>query len=121
MVERDLRAQDAAERALDRIEEPVRRLLSRGVDVIVQAGIPLVTRNGWGYEEAVQARVKRVTEVPLALDIRCSIASMQALSLSRIALLAGFQEEQLKDIAAYLGHAAIEVVAMASIRDRERR
>ncbi len=115
MVERDQRATDAAERALDHIEGPVKRLLSRRADVIIQAGIPLITRNGWGYEDKVRAAVSAVTAVPFNMDIRCSINAMRALGASRIAIVAGFDQEQQEVIVSYLKNAGIDVAAHYSI------
>jgi maleate isomerase len=115
MVERDQRAADAAERALDQIEAPVKGLLSRRADVIIQAGIPLITRNGWGYEDKVRATVSAVTDVPFTMDVRCSINAMQALGASRIAIVAGFDHEQQEVIVSYLKNAGIDVAAHHSI------
>ena len=77
MVERSQRTADAAVHALDRVEEPVRRLVARRVDVIVQAGIPLVTNHGCGYEAELRDRVARITPLPFAMDVRCSIDAMR--------------------------------------------
>lgn len=84
--------------------------------MIVQAGIPLVTRHGRAYEQTLQQRVGRITAVPLALDVRCSIEAMQALGLTRIALMGTFNEELLREIAAYLKGDEIAVVALRSIQ-----
>src|SRR5262245_39634066 len=38
------------ERAIERIETPIRRVLERRPDVIVQAGVPPIVNRGWGFE-----------------------------------------------------------------------
>jgi maleate isomerase len=96
-------------RAIAGIETPIRRLLARNVDAIVQAGVPPIVMKGWGFEDELRARVAEWTDVPFASDVGCSIAAMQALGMSRIGLLAsrhyhgGFAE--------YVGHAGIDVIA----------
>ena len=101
------------ERAIANIETPIRRLLSRNVDVIVQAGVPPVVENGWGFEDVLRKRVAQWTDVPFASDVGCCIAAMQAAGMRRITLLVneGYQ----KSFAEYISHAGIQVIATASI------
>lgn len=101
-------------KAIAGIETPIRRLLARRVDVIVQAGVPPIVQKGWGSEDELRARVAAWTELPFATDIGCCIAAMQALGMSRVAVLAS--ENLQRGLAEYLGHAGIELIAAASVR-----
>lgn len=96
-------------RAIAGIEAPIRRLLSRSADVIIQAGVPPIVSRGWGFEDELRARVAEWTPVPFATDIGCCIAALQALGIGRLALLASAALQH--GVPEYLNHAGIEVVA----------
>jgi maleate cis-trans isomerase len=100
-------------RAIAGIETPIRRLLSRDVDVIIQAGVPPIVSRGWGFEDELRARVAEWTDVPFATDIGCCISALQALGVSRPALLASEALQQ--GLPEYLAEAGIEVAAAASV------
>lgn len=96
-------------KAIAEIETPIRRLLSRGVDVIVQSGVPPVVTRGWGFEDELAARVATITDLPFASDIGCCIAGFRALGVTKVAVLA--DTGMLQGMAEYLGHAGIEQIA----------
>jgi maleate isomerase len=96
-------------RAIAGIETPLRRLLGRKVDAIVQAGVPPIVMKGWGFEDELRGRVAQLTDVPFASDVGCSIAAMQALGMNRIGLLAS--EHYHRGFAEYVRHAGIDTIA----------
>jgi maleate cis-trans isomerase len=96
-------------RAIADIEIPIRRLLNRKVDVIVQSGVPPVVTRGWGFEDELAARVATITDLPFASDIGCCIAAFRALGVVKVAVLA--DNSMLQGMADYLGHAGLEQVA----------
>ncbi len=100
--------------AMEHIEEPIRRVLSRGVDAIVQAGVPPIVTRGWGYEAELLARVRTITDVPFDTDVSACIAGFQALGVARVAVLAS--ESMLDGMADYFTAAGIEVVASSTAR-----
>jgi maleate cis-trans isomerase len=104
---------DEYERAVAGIEAPIKRLLSRGVDVIIEAGVPPIVRKGWGFEDELRARVAKLTDVPFATDIGCCIEGLRALGVQRVALLT--TENLQRGVGEYLHGAGIEMVAMAGV------
>jgi maleate cis-trans isomerase len=108
-----VRGDDAYARAIAGIEEPIRRLLGRGVDVIIQAGVPPIVEKGWGFEDELRARVAQWTELPFASDVGCCIAAMHALGMQRIGLLVSGANQQ--SFAEYIGHAGIDVATAQGI------
>ena len=97
------------EHAIEGIETPIRRLLGRAVDVIVQAGVPPIVNKGWGFLDEMQARIGRITEVPFASDVGCCVAAMQALGMRRIALLTNQRYQ--RSFADYIANAGIDTAA----------
>jgi maleate isomerase len=104
-------------RAIDEIETPIRRILTRRPDVIVQAGIPPITARGWGYEDVLRKRVAEWTDLPFASDVGCCIAAMHAVGIQRVAMLVG--DSMQGEFADYIRHAGIEVVAARGLHAAE--
>jgi maleate isomerase len=100
-------------RAMAGLEQPVKRLLARNVDVLVQAGVPPIVTAGWGSEEKLRARVAALTDVPYVTDIGCCIDALQAVSVRKVAVLTRANLQQ--GLPEYLSHAGIDVVASADI------
>ncbi len=113
-VSRDGPRVEAYARAMERLEEPIRRVVEAGVDVIVQAGVPPIVTRGWGFEDQLLARVRQITDLPFATDVGCCIAACAALEITKVAILA--TEQMQEGMADYLGHAGIEVVATSAAR-----
>ena len=101
-------------RALAHLEEPVRRLLSRKVDVIVQAGVPPIVTKGWGTEDELRARVAALTNVPYVTDISCCIEALGALRVRRVAVLTRLDLQ--RGLPEYLAHAGVDVVAASDVQ-----
>jgi maleate cis-trans isomerase len=101
------------EAAVEGIETPIRRLLGRGVDVIVQAGVPPIVNKGWGFLDEMRARISQITDVAFASDVGCCIAAMQAVGMTRIGLLTNQQYQS--SFGAYVANAGIRTVAAAEL------
>jgi maleate isomerase len=102
--------------AITRLEVGLQRLVSRHVDVIVQAGTPHISQKGWGFEDELRARVGKITDLPFITDIGASIKAMGLLRIKRAVEVDPFNDEIHKQMADYLGHAGIEVVHALSLR-----
>lgn len=103
--------------AIAGIESPIRRLISRKADVLVQAGVPPTVTAGWGSEDELRARVAAWTDLPFVTDIGSCISGLQALGVHRIAVLT--RENLQRGLPEYLGHAGLDVVGTAVIEAPE--
>jgi maleate isomerase len=106
-------------RSTGRIAAGVRELLKHDVDVIVQAGVPHITIQGWGFEEKLRTDVAGLTDLPFVMDTRACIEAMQHLRMSRIALVSPFPEEIAETVIEYMRHAGIEIVCNRRVRTAE--
>ncbi|HEX3245383.1 MAG TPA: hypothetical protein VHX16_08260 [Chloroflexota bacterium] len=84
------------------LEEAVRELHVRGVDAIIQVGVPYVVAGGPGYERTVLERVAKVTSIPASCDIFTCVEALRALSVERVALVTPFPANTNDDIGRYL-------------------
>jgi len=109
--------EDGYARAMAGLEQPVRRLLARKVDVLVQAGVPPIVTAGWGSEEKLRVRVAALTAVPYVTDITCCIEAMQTLGVTKVAVLT--RASLLQGLGDYLEHANIQMVADQEIEAPE--
>ena len=110
-------AQAEYDRVVANIEVPVRRLLERNPDVIVQSGIPPVMTHEWGFHQQVRARVAEITPLPFITDAAASIAAMQATGISRVVVLGNaFNEELVAHVTRYLKAAGIAVIEAQQLR-----
>src|SRR3954467_7736527 len=57
---------DQYKKAMENLDVPIRRVMERNVQAIVQSGVPPIVTRGWGYEEEVLAKVRAVTDIPYA-------------------------------------------------------
>jgi maleate cis-trans isomerase len=103
--------------AIAGIEAPVRRLMARRADVLVQAGVPPTVTAGWGSEDKLRDRIASWTDLPFATDIGSCISGLRVLGARRIAVLARSNIQN--GLADYLGHADLEIVASAGIEAPE--
>jgi maleate isomerase len=110
-------SQDQYDMGLSRMPFALEEMKRRGVDVVVQAGVPLVVTHGWGYETTLLEEIRTHTSIPAVTDIGASIAAMQTLGMARVVMLSPFADQLEGQITEYVDHAGIQVVAMASLLD----
>jgi maleate isomerase len=95
---------------MSRIPQGTKVLIAQGVDVVVQAGVPHTTVEGWGYESRLRAEVREITDVPFVIDTHSSIDAMKTLGMSRVLMVSPFPEKSSAHVIEYVSHAGIEVV-----------
>src|SRR5262245_56515770 len=59
-------SQDQYDLGLSRLPFALEEMVRRKVDVIVQAGVPLVVTHGWGYETQLLQEIHEHIDVPVA-------------------------------------------------------
>jgi arylmalonate decarboxylase len=102
--------------ALTRLEPAVAEMVSRKVEAMVQAGVPLTVTHGWPFHEKLMAQVGQLTKVPFATDIGACIQAMQTLGMRRVVMLTPFDDAMHGQLSEYVKHAGIEVAAAQSVR-----
>ena len=103
-------------RSVSRIPAGVRELLRHDIDVIVQAGVPHITIQGWGFEDKLRAEVAQITTLPFVMDTRACIEAMRHLQMSRIAFVSPFPEQMTEGVVEYMRHAGVEIVASRRVQ-----
>jgi maleate isomerase len=102
--------------ALGRMEAAVAEMVSRKVDSIVQAGVPLTVTQGWDFHNQLTRQVADLTKIPFATDIGACIDAMQALGMTQVVMVTPFDDAMHEQLARYVGNAGIRVVAAHSVR-----
>lgn len=102
------------ETALDALWPAHEFLVSRGVDRIVQGGIPVSAIMGrdWTLRFLEQARER--STIPVDADFEESIAGLRALGCHRIAMASKWDGEVMEVVGNYLRHAGLEPLGWAS-------
>jgi len=103
------------ETAFAGLEEAARELDVRGVDVIVQVGVPYVVAGGPGYERTVLERVVRVTPIPAICDIATCVDALHSLQVSRVAVVTPFPEKTNDDIRRYVAGFNVKADSVVSV------
>ncbi len=101
-------------RPVSRIPNGVKLLADQGVHVIVQAGVPHITAQGWGFEEKLRAQVREITDIPFIMDTHASIEAMKSLGMSPVLMVSPFTEPASAHVGEYVSHAGIEIVERTS-------
>jgi maleate cis-trans isomerase len=90
-----------------------KELAARDVDVIVSAGIPLITSKGPGYHEQLERELAEAVEnrKPVTTDIGCVINALTALDLREIVISSLYQGYIQDNVIRYLDHYRIRTLA----------
>src|SRR5215510_12105422 len=106
--------------ALTRMEAAVAEMVSRKVDVIVQAGVPLTVTQGWDYHNKLGSEVAKLTNIPFVTDIGACIEAMQALGIRRVVMITPFDDPMHNQLTRYVSNAGIQVLTAQSITPHRR-
>jgi maleate isomerase len=90
-----------------------KELVERDVDVIVAAGIPLMTAKGAGYHAQLEREIAEAISYkkPVTSDVRCVIDALSAFNLKEIVLSSLYQGYIQDNVIKYLEHYGITTLA----------
>jgi maleate isomerase len=103
------------EAAFAGLEQAAHELHVRGVDAIIQVGVPYLVAGGPGYERTVIERVARITPIPFTCDIVTCVDALHALNIGRVAVVTPFPANTNDDITRYLAGYDVTVDALESV------
>lgn len=101
--------------AIDRLEAATEEIMSRKPMSLIQAGVPLIAFQGWGFEDELLGRIAKVTDTPAGTDLGSCIMAMQRLGIKRPAMLTPFDDATHDKLTAYVANAGIGVASAASV------
>ena len=101
--------------AIDRLEAATEEIMSRKPMSIMQAGVPLIAFQGYGFEDEVLRRIGNVTDTPAGTDLGSCIMGMKLLGMKRPAMLTPFDDRTHQKLTEYVANEGIEVVQTASV------
>ncbi len=102
-------AQDV-ERVFTPLEELTARLVERGVDIVVQGGVPLPLLIGREGLARVLERIERAAGVPATSTVLCVVQAGSALGIKRIAVANKWSEGMNRTLAEFFQAEGISVV-----------
>ncbi len=101
--------------AIDRLPAATEEIMTRRPQSIMQAGVPLIATRGWKFEDEVLGRIASVTDTPAATDLGSCIRAMNALGMTRVAMLTPFDDRTHAQLAGYVANADIEIANAGSV------
>jgi maleate cis-trans isomerase len=106
-------AQDV-ERVFEPIEALTRSLVERGVDIVIQGGVPLPLLIGQDQLKRVLERIERAGHVPATSTVLCVVESAKGLGLERVAVANKWSEAMNATLAEFFKTAGVEVVGTSA-------
>jgi len=100
----------AVDAALERFWEGVEFLRGRGVERIVQGGIPVSAHAGRDRILRLVAEAERRTGIPVSADFEESIEALRSLGVRRVAVAAKWDDALMAAVGRYLTDAGLDVV-----------
>ncbi len=100
---------------IERLPAATEEIMTRRPQSIMQAGVPIIAGRGWKFEDEILARIGSVTDTPAATDLGSCIKAMNALGMSRVAMLTPFDDKTHAQLAEYVANADIEVANAGSV------
>ena len=101
--------------AIDRLEAATEEIMSRKPMSIMQAGVPLIAFQGYGFEDEVLRRIANVTDTPAGTDLGSCIMGMKLLGIKRPVMLTPFDDRTHQKLTEYVANEGIQVAQAASV------
>lgn len=106
-------AQDV-ERVFSPLEELTAQLAERGVDIVVQGGVPLPLLIGRAGLARVLERIERVAGVPATSTVLCVVEAANALGIRRIAVANKWSESMNRVLAEFFQAKGVSVIGAST-------
>src|SRR4029453_2935815 len=107
-------SKDAVERGVAPLDSYVDQLMERGVQLIMQSGVPLPLLIGVEAHDRLIERIAKRSGVPATSSVLGVVATAKQLGLRRIAVANKWSETMNKTLAAFFAREKIEVAGVAS-------
>ncbi len=102
------------ERVFEPIEKLTLALVERGVDIVVQGGVPLPILIGQDALKRVLERIESVGKVPATSTVLCVVEAAKGLGLKRIAVANKWTDAMNATLASFFADAGIEVIGTSN-------
>jgi len=102
------------ERVFEPIEALTRSLVERGVDVVIQGGVPLPLLIGQQALARVLERIERAGNTPATSTVLCVVEAARGLGLQRVAVANKWSEAMNATLAGFFAAGGIEVVGSSA-------
>jgi len=102
-------AQDV-ERVFEHIDERIDMLMERGIDIILQAGVPLPILIGSEALARLLDHIERKTGLPATSTVLSVVAAAKRLGLKKVAVANKWSDHMNQSLAGFFGRDGIEVV-----------
>jgi arylmalonate decarboxylase len=103
------------ERAYEPIDDIMRELRARKVDLVVQGGVPLPLATGRAFHDRLLARMTEVAEAPATSTVECVVDALRGLGLRRVVVANKWSEPLNRCLAdEFFGPAGIAVAGVST-------
>ena len=102
------------ERVFEPLEQLTALLVERGVDIVVQGGVPLPILIGREALGRVLARIQRVSKVPVTSTVLCVVEAAKALGVKKIAVANKWSEPMNRNLADFFAAGGVAVAGVSS-------
>ncbi|MFC1815291.1 hypothetical protein ACFL0M_04960 [Thermodesulfobacteriota bacterium] len=102
------------ERVFAPLEEYLTMLVERGVDIVVQSGVPLPILVGLEYHDKLLARIEKATGLPATSTVLSVVAAARSLGIQNIALANKWNPTMNKVLGMFFEREGIQIAGISS-------
>lgn len=102
------------ERVFAPLEEHLAILVGRGVNIVVQSGVPLPILMGLEYHDNLLARIEKATGLPATSDILNIVSAAKSLFIQNIALANKWNSNMNKVLGMFFAREGIRIAGISS-------
>jgi len=107
-------SQQEVERVFAPLEEHLALLVERGVDIIVQGGVPLPILMGLEFHDNLLSRIEKATGLPATSNIKDVVAAATSLGIKNIALANKWNPAMNKVLSLFFEREGIKTAGISS-------